>query len=62
MITSETHKECPGCTLGQVFAYDGAEPEKCPTCNGTGFIELTDAELAMEHECKLTEGGLRKWL
>lgn len=57
MITPETHKECEECLLGQVFAYEGAEPETCPNCDA-GFIELTPEELAMEHECK--RGG--KWL
>lgn len=59
MITPDTHKECEDCTLGIVIGNDGPEP--CPSCDA-GFIELTEQELAMEHECKLTEGGLRRWL
>jgi DnaJ-class molecular chaperone len=62
MINETTHKECTECLYGQMFEYEGAEPEPCPTCKGTGFIELTESEQAMERECKRVDVGLTKWL
>ena len=51
--------ECPTC-----LQMDG--PDVCPDCKGSGMkeieVELTEEEKAMEHECRMSEGGLSKWL
>jgi len=41
-------KQCDECDNGYIYEYVGATPEKCPTCNGTGEVELTEQELACE--------------
>lgn len=56
-------KDCTECHGWGYHQEDlDAIKETCETCKGSGQVELTETELAMEHECKLTEGGLRKWL
>lgn len=49
--------ECPVC-------LDSEGTDTCTKCNGAGIIEvdMTPEEIEMEHECRMSEGGLSKWL
>ena len=39
-------ESCPNkCNYGWIKTYDLENPDKCPVCNGTGFISLTEDEI-----------------
>lgn len=60
MITTKTIViECKVC-------LNGEHTDTCEGCQGSGIqeveVDMTPEEIEMEHECRMSEGGLSKWL